>query len=134
MWSFLRKIEIFWTFSAAASSLILIIFFGYFKFYIHLVTSDGEESSRGANRPQTGESSTHADVYHVDVYREPKLPKFFREDPVSFFVIAEASFRRAHIRSEPIKADYLIASLDHDLVPHIRHIIETEPKPVDVYT
>ena len=68
--------------------------------------SDGKESSRGANRPQMGESSTQADVYHADVYHAPKLPKIFREDPSFFFVIAEASFRRAHIRSESIKADY----------------------------
>ena len=67
-------------------------------------------------------------------YRPPELPKFLREDAGSFFVIAEASFRRAHIRSESIKADYLIASLDLDLVPHIRHIIEADPKPADVYT
>ena len=95
---------------------------------------DGGEPSGGTSRPQMGEISTQADVYHADMYRAPKLPRFFREDPGSFFVIAEASFRRAHIRSESIKADYLIASLDQDLVPHIKHIIEAEPKPADVYT
>ena len=29
----------------------------------------------------------------ADAYRTPKIPKFFREDPISFFVIIEASFR-----------------------------------------
>ena len=29
----------------------------------------------------------------ADAYRTPKMPKFFREDPISFFVIIEASFR-----------------------------------------
>ena len=70
----------------------------------------------------------------ADAYRTPKIPKFFREDPISFFVIIEASFRQARINLESTKADYLVANLDHDLIPHIKHILELEPKPADIYS
>ena len=41
----------------------------------------------------------------ADAYRTPKISKFFHEDPVSFFVIIDASFRQARINLESIKAD-----------------------------
>ena len=46
----------------------------------------------------------------------------------------KASFRQARILLESTKADYLAANLDHDLIPHIKHIFELEPKPPDIYT
>ena len=49
-------------------------------------------------------------------------------------MIIEASFRQARINLESTKADYLVANLDHDLIPHIKHILELEPKPADVYS
>ena len=85
--------------------------------------ADGGQSSEGANLSRITQK-----------YRTPKIPKFFREDPVSFFVIVEASFRQAQINLESTKADYLVANLDHDLIPHINHILELEPKPRDIYT
>ena len=74
------------------------------------------------------------EMQRADAYRTPKIPKFFREDPVSFFVIVEASFRQAQINLESTKADYLVANLDHDLIPHIKHILELGRKPRDIYT
>ena len=64
----------------------------------------------------------------------PRISRFFPEDPASFFVIVEASFRQAHINLESTKADYLVANLGHDLIPHIKHILELEPRPRDIYT
>ena len=46
----------------------------------------------------------------------------------------KATFRQARIHLESTKADYLIASLDHDLILHIKHLTEIEPKPIDIYT
>ena len=74
------------------------------------------------------------ETQRTEAYRTPKIPKFFREDLISFFVIVEATFRQARIHLESTKADYLIASLDHDFIPHIKHLIEMEPKPIDIYT
>ena len=65
---------------------------------------------------------------HVDAYRTLKISKFFRKDPISFFVIVEASFRQARIYLKSTKADYVVANLDHDLISNIKHILEMEPK------
>ena len=88
----------------------------------------------GSSDPVNNDISASVENQRADVYRAVKLPKFFKEDPTSFFIVAETAFRRAHIRTEATKADYLIASLDRDLVPHIRHITEVEPRPADIYT
>ena len=96
--------------------------------------SDGEQSLGGADHPPREPNLPQVKVQHIDAYRAPKLPRFFRDDPASFFVVAEAAFRRAHVRTESVKADYIIANLDHDLIPHIKHLIELDPKPADIYT
>ena len=70
----------------------------------------------------------------ADAYRTSKIPKFFREDPLSFFAILEASFRQAEINLESTKADYLVANLDYGLIPHIKYLLELEPEPTDIYT
>ena len=95
---------------------------------------DGGPSSERTNLSRIVENLAQIEIQRTDAYKTPKIPKFFREDPVSFFVIVEASFRQAHIRLETTKADYLVANLDHDLIPHIKHILELEPKPADLYT
>ena len=49
-------------------------------------------------------------------------------------MVAEAAFRRAHVRTESVQADCIIANLDHHLIPNIKHLIELDPKPADIYT
>ena len=46
-------------------------------------------------------------------------------------MIVEASFRQACITRETTTADYLVANLDHNMIPHIKYILELEPKPLD---
>ena len=62
------------------------------------------------------------------------MPKLFRADPISFFVIVGAIFCQARFPLQSTTADYLVANLDHDLIPNIKHLIELELKPIDIYT
>ena len=63
----------------------------------------------------------------------PKIPKFFRDDPISFFIAVEASFAKSRISTQSTMAQHLIANLDPDLIPHIKDIIVANPVPIDVY-
>ena len=110
---------------------ILYYYIPHFKF-IKMAT--GRPSSGEAELSKMIENLAVIENQRADAYRTPKIPKFFREDPLSFFVIVEASFRQARINLESTKADYLVANLDHDLIPHIKHLLELEPKPADIYT
>ena len=96
--------------------------------------AEGKTSSGSADFSKIIENLANIETQRTEAYRTPKIPKFFREDPISFFVIVEATFRQTRIHLESTKADYLIASLDHDLIPHIKHLIEIEPKPIDIYS
>ena len=96
--------------------------------------AEGESSSGSADFSKINENLANIETQRTEAYRTPKMPKFFSEDTSSFFVIVEATFRQAPIHLESAKADYLIASLDHDLIPHIKHLNEIEPKPIDIYT
>ena len=117
---------------------ILICCTSVFWYYLSQTNSfkmaTGGPSSGEADLTKMIENLTNMENQRADAYRTPKIPKFFREDPISFFVIIEASFRQARINLESTKADYLIANLDHDLIPHIKHILELEPKPADIYS
>ena len=66
---------------------------------------DGGQSSEGANLSRIIQNFPQIEMQRADAYRTPKIPKLFREDPVSFFVIVEASFRQALINLESTKAD-----------------------------
>ena len=79
--------------------------------------AEGESSSRSADFSKIIENFANIETQRTEAYCTPKISKFFREDPISFFVIVEATFRQARIHLESTKADYLIASLDHDLIP-----------------
>ena len=113
------EIETYLVFGAAA----VVLTFALTVFLFHLIQfchgmSDGEQSSGGADHPPRKPNLPQVEVQHIDAYRAPKLPRFFRDDPASFFVVAEAAFRRAHVRTESVKADYIIDNLDHDIIPH----------------
>lgn len=70
---------------------------------------------------------------HVDNYRQPKIPPFFRSDPAYWFYKVEASFRACRITVEGTKADSVIAALDHDVAISIKDIVMKDPQPEDVY-
>ena len=117
----------------------VVLAFASTVFLFHLIQfchgmSDGEQSPEGADHPPREPNLPHVEVQHIDAYCAPKLPRFFRDDPASFFVVAEAAFRRANVLTESVKADYIIANLDHDVIPHVKHLIELDPKPADIYT
>ena len=88
-----------------------------------LEITEGESSSGSADFSKIIENLANDETQRTEPNRTPKITKFFREDPISFFVIVEATFRQARIHLESTKADYLIASLDHNLIPDIKHLI-----------
>ena len=104
----------------------------YFQYCCNIY--DGGPSSALSDLSRILENLAQIKIQRTDAYRSPKIPKFFCEDPVSLFVVVVASFRQAHIRLETTKANYLLANLDHDLIPHIKHILELKPKLADLYT
>ena len=71
---------------------------------------------------------------HVDAYRVPRIPKFYRDDPSCWFIQIEASFAQAGLRDGTTKAHTLIANLDANLIAHIKDIITMNPQPNDLYT
>ena len=80
----------------------VVLAFATTVFLFHLIQfchgmSDGEQSPEGADRPPREPNLPQVEVQHINAYRAPKLPPFFRDDPASFFVVAEAAFRRAHV-------------------------------------
>ena len=94
----------------------------------------GESPSGEAELTKIIENLALTENQRADAYRTPKIPKFFREGTLSFFVIVETSFRQARINLESTKADCLVANLNHDLIRHIKPLLEFEPKPADIYT
>ena len=53
---------------------------------------DGEPSSERANLSRIVENLSQIEIQRTDAHKTPKIPKFFREEPVSFFIIVEASY------------------------------------------
>ena len=70
----------------------------------------------------------------VDAYHDPRIPKFYRDDPSCWFIQTEESFAQAGLRDKTTKAHTLIANLDVDLIAHINNIITMNPQPNDLYT
>ena len=67
--------------------------------------ADGGQSSERDNLSRIIQNFAQIEMQRADAYRSPKISKFFREDPVSFFVIVEASLRQAQIKLESTMAD-----------------------------
>ncbi|XP_043263930.1 uncharacterized protein LOC122404101 [Colletes gigas] len=68
----------------------------------------------------------------VDSYRVPKIPKFFRDDPMLWFLQVEATFNTARITDARTRVDYLVAALDPEVVSSIRDLL-TGPRSDDIY-
>ncbi|XP_011879255.1 PREDICTED: uncharacterized protein LOC105568301, partial [Vollenhovia emeryi] len=73
------------------------------------------------------------DDARVESYRVPKIPPFWRQAPEDWFLRVEASFRNANITVDGTKVDYLIASLDPEVISHIRDLIQADPPPDNLY-
>ncbi|XP_011884092.1 PREDICTED: uncharacterized protein LOC105571234 [Vollenhovia emeryi] len=73
------------------------------------------------------------DDVRVESYRVPKIPPFWRQAPEDWFLRVEASFRNANITVDSTKVDYLIASLDPEVISHIRDLIQEDPLPANLY-
>ncbi|XP_011860171.1 PREDICTED: uncharacterized protein LOC105557520 [Vollenhovia emeryi] len=69
----------------------------------------------------------------VESYRVPKIPPFWRQAPEDWFLRVEASFRNANITVDSTKVDHLIASLDPEVISHIRDLITADPPPDNLY-
>lgn len=58
-------------------------------------------------------------ISHIAV----RLPKFWKEEPELWFAQAEANFQAAHITAETTKYSHLLATLDVEVLKHVRDII-----------
>lgn len=73
------------------------------------------------------------DNAQVSSYRVPKIPPFWRNDPETWFVQVEATFRIANCKTDRTKADYLISALESEVVQHVRDIVNADPPPENLY-
>lgn len=94
--------------------LIVISIYIYFKFF----------ASMAEDQPQGG---------HVDHYRIPKLPTFFRDDPELWFMQVESSFITSRITDPVTQAHTVIQFLDHDVAQVCKDLIIARPVPEDYY-
>ena len=93
---------------------------------------DGD-GSRGAGDRQASIHESSVVTTHIESYRIPKIPTFFRDDPALWFLQIEASFRNARITQDRTKADIVIAALDYEVIPSVRDLISALPQPDDLY-
>ena len=93
------------------------------------------EAERPVSRPETARVAerTSSDAMRIDAYRSPKIPTFFRSDPILWFVQVEASLRNARISVESTMADVVLAALDAEVVGCVKDIILTSPPPADIF-
>lgn len=54
------------------------------------------------------ENNAHPDLVAA-AYRVPKIPKFFRNNPLAWFIYVESSFRLTGIAVDWTKVDHVIA-------------------------
>ena len=79
------------------------------------------ENARSNNDAQ--QQSVANNTLHVDSYRVPKLPQFFRKDPRLWFVQVEATFRTSRITAQSTMADYVIPCIDSEAISAVADII-----------
>lgn len=77
---------------------------------------------------------TDLQVDRIDTYANPKIPKFYKQDPSCWFLIVEASLDRMSIRKEKARANALITQLNPDIVAYIKDILNVQPQPEYLYT
>lgn len=63
-----------------------------------------------------------------------KLPQFSNNDPEMWFAQVESIFERNRIETECSKAQIIMAQVDADTLACVRHVVMSNPKPVDAYT
>lgn len=78
------------------------------------------------------EQSDGADA-QINSYRVPKIPPFWRNDPETWFLQVEATFRISNCKTDRTKADYLISALDSEIVEHVRDLISADPPATGYY-
>ncbi|XP_076298589.1 uncharacterized protein LOC143217830 [Lasioglossum baleicum] len=81
----------------------------------------------------TSTGSSADGTSRVDSYRVPKIPPFYRADPVLWFVQAEGTLRTANITSQFTKADAVLAVIDYEVAAAVRDLILITPRPADIY-
>ena len=62
-----------------------------------------------------------------------KLPQFWTNDPESWFLQAEAMFRRAKVQEESTRFDHVLAMLPCEVIASVRDIIK-EPDSTRPYS
>ena len=116
--------------------IILVIFAFSFVFLAQRPDSEnmaeGGENSPGPDFSGIMQSFASLTAERSDVL-SVKLPKFFRDDPTSYFIIIESAFENARITTQKTKAHRLISALDPDLIPHVKDIIIADPAHTDLY-
>jgi hypothetical protein len=57
----------------------------------------------------------------------PKIPPFWKPNPKIWFVQIEAQFRRYRIHTDQAKFDYVVSSIDADILSHVSDILADPP-------
>ena len=70
---------------------------------------------------------------HVDSYRAPKLPDFFRQDPAFWFIHVESIFRNSRINVDNTKVDYIVPALGFEITSCFKDLLAATEKPPDYY-
>jgi hypothetical protein len=63
----------------------------------------------------------------VNSYRVPKIPPFWSNDPETWFISVESSFRVARISDDTTKFHTIVANADTSILTHIKDIIRNPP-------
>ena len=91
----------------------------------------GGSSLEGADLMKKIENLALIENQRAGAHCTPKIQKLLREDPLSFFVLVQASIRKAWINLESTEADYLVTKLDHDFIPHIKTFISVTSQQIE---
>lgn len=112
---------------------ILIVVRFYLIFCIIVVLSTYFKMPPNDDNPSVSGQNQIGSDPHIDNYRIPKIPKFFRANPETWFMRVEASLRSASITTESTKADFVIAELDDEIVESLNDLISQIPQPEDLF-
>ncbi|XP_076289807.1 uncharacterized protein LOC143213639 [Lasioglossum baleicum] len=92
-----------------------------------MADGDGNAGAGGSGSPDSGAS-------HVESYRIPKMPPFYRNDPALWFGQTEGTMRAARITSEATMADSVLGAIDYDIASCVKDLILLDPRPPDIYS
>lgn len=57
----------------------------------------------------------------------PRIPPFWKPNPKIWFVQIEAQFRRHKINTDQAKFDYVVSSIDADILSHVSEVVADPP-------